>query len=174
MSYRARGGSNYNTRSKRSFKSGNLSRKKSNREQLNALMAEYAKKTGMQETYGDPISVYTAKQAVEDGQLFNLHDVKRSFVNYATSNLMALGYKNPDGSVNVPNVLDLIAQGLHILGDQKRGEPLYDYYKRLGEVGFASGKIELPSGDKQKVFLVKNEDPKYGDYTYTIMLPEDY
>lgn len=121
------------------------------------------------EFFGKPVSVYTSKEAVADGILVDLFSVRRSFVNFATSGLMALGYKNSDGSINEPNVQDLIAQGLHILGDQKKGESLVDYYHRLSQVGFASGRIELPNGDKQDVFLAKNDNN-----TYTVMLPEDY
>jgi hypothetical protein len=34
---------------------------------------------------------------------------------------------------------------------------------------FVSGRIELPSGKKQKVYLAQNETGRY-----TLMLPEDY
>jgi hypothetical protein len=121
------------------------------------------------EFFGKPISVYTSKEAIDDGTLVDLFSVRRSFVNLATSTLIAEGYKNPDGTINEANVKDLIAQGLHILGDQKKNESLVDYYHRLSGVGFASGKIELPNGDKQTVFLAKNDLN-----TYTIMLPADY
>lgn len=128
-----------------------------------------SKAKGSDDFFGKPVSVYTSKQAIEDGILVDLFPVRRSFVNLATTNLMSKGYINEDGTINKPNIQDLINQGIHILGDQKKGEGLTDYYHRLAQVGFASGKIELPNGEKQTVYLAKNENN-----TYTIMLPEDY
>ena len=58
---------------------------------------------------------------------------------------------------NYPNILDLLNQALQILKRNPRGDWFY------------SGKIELPSGSKQQIFIAQNETGKF-----TIMLPEDY
>ena len=60
-------------------------------------------------------------------------------------------------TLNIPNILDLLSQAARIF----RKKPADDY--------FASGRIELPSGDKQKIFIAQNETGRY-----TAMLPEDY
>jgi hypothetical protein len=60
-------------------------------------------------------------------------------------------------TLNIPNMLDLLMAALRIFNKK----PQDDY--------FVSGRIELPSGKKQKVYLAQNETGRY-----TLMLPEDY
>ena len=144
----------------------------------------------------DIIFTYTSKQAAEDGILFDLDQLlptkisKNFFLKYITAGLLSKGYwndcckhgvkdgeqgRNPccrtcnvfltsDGalnclkpSLNIPNISDLIIQAAHIF----KRKPDDDY--------FVSGSIELPSGQKQKIFIAQNETGRY-----TAMLPEDY
>lgn len=109
----------------------------------------------------DVVSKYSDRQAVEDGTLFDLDQVqKRYFKNspfsYATANLMAKGYM-AEGRVNVPNLVDLIKAASKIYMKMPQGDR------------FNSGRIELPSGDKQEIYIAQNETGRF-----TIMLPDDY
>lgn len=116
-----------------------------------------------QEFWGKPISVYTSKQAEKDGVFWDVDIItavtipKNFFLKYITSNLMAQGYEKTDGSLNAANLLDLLQQLSRIFKKKK----VDDY--------FVSGRIELPSSHKQKVFIAQNETGRY-----TAMLPEDY
>jgi len=142
------------------------------------------------------IFTYTSQEAVEDGVLFDIDTIAPSktnpnfFLKYITSNLIEKGYLNDrcknavrrgeqgtnprcqtcdvflsstgklsclQPTINIPNFVDLITQATHIF--QKK--PADDY--------FVSGTIELPSGQKQKIFIAQNETGRY-----TAMLPEDY
>jgi len=144
----------------------------------------------------DVIFTYTSEQAEEDGILFDLDQLLPSkitpnfFLKYITTGLLSKGYLNDqckhgvkDGdqgknprcktcvvfltstraltclkpTINILNIADLIAQAAHIF--QKK--PADDY--------FVSGTIELPNGQKQKIFIAQNETGRY-----TAMLPEDY
>ena len=144
----------------------------------------------------DVIYSYTSDQAVEDGILFDIDQLLPSkiqtnfFLKYITTGLLSKGYwndrckhgvkngeqgKNPrcvtcdtfqsstgnlsclQPSLNIPNIQDLIMQATRIF--QKK--PADDY--------FVSGRIELPSGSKQIIFIAQNETGRY-----TAMLPEDY
>jgi hypothetical protein len=143
----------------------------------------------------DVIFTYTSQQAEEDGVLYDIDKLlpkihPRFFLKYITAGLLAKGYwndrckhgvkngdqgKNPrcktcdiflsstgklsclKPSVNIPNITDLLVQATQIF--QRRAEGDY----------FVSGTIELPSGQKQKIFIAQNETGKF-----TIMLPEDY
>ena len=143
----------------------------------------------------DIIYTYTSNQAEEDGVLFDLDKLlpkvhPNFFLKYITAGLLAKGYwndrckhgvkdgdqgKNPrcktcdvflnctgalsclPSSLNIPNIADLINQAAQIF---QRKDP---------EDHFASGTIELPSGEKQKIFIAQNETGRY-----TAMLPEDY
>jgi hypothetical protein len=111
----------------------------------------------------DLISTYLSSQAVEDGFLFDLDLVIKSsplgnfVLQYITTNLLGKGYWNQNQTINIPNLRDLIEQSLRVF----RKKPADDY--------FVSGVIELPSGNKQKIFIVQNESGRY-----TVMLPEDY
>jgi hypothetical protein len=104
-----------------------------------------------------------SSEAVEDGFLFDLDlVVKQSshgkFVfQYITANLLAKGYWNQDQTINIPNLRDLLEQTLRVF----RKKPSDDY--------FVNGVIELPYGNKQKIFIAQNESGRY-----TVMLPEDY
>jgi len=142
------------------------------------------------------IFTYTSQEAVEDGILFDLNQLLPNkihpnfFLKYITAGLLEKGYlntsckngvkdgdqgKNPScrtcdfflssngnlsclqPSLNIPNFVDLITQAAQIFKRKPEG----DY--------FVSGTIELPSGQKQKIFIAQNETGRY-----TAMLPEDY
>ena len=140
------------------------------------------------------ISKYTSGQAVEDGLLFDVDLLVKSGtipIKYITTGLLERGYwndtcKNGVGrgevgindrcascetfikhqgeklscivrTLNIPNMTDLITQALRI------------FSKKPADDWFVSGIVELPSGQKQKVFIVQNETGRY-----TLMLPEDY
>jgi len=60
-------------------------------------------------------------------------------------------------TLNLANVLDLVSQALRIFAKMPKDDT------------FVSGRIELPSGQKQTVYLAQNETGRY-----TLMLPEDY
>lgn len=146
------------------------------------------------DVFGEPIYSYSSNQAVDDGVLFDIDSFQRHWKNcplkYVTANLMFKGYwvtecKNGvkegkqgidvkckscevfkescsklaclNPSLDIANFRDLLHQSLQILGKM----PKDDY--------FVSGKIELPSGAKQKIFIAQNETGRF-----TIMLPEDY
>ncbi|WNZ28481.1 MAG: hypothetical protein IAX21_07375 [Candidatus Bathyarchaeota archaeon] len=144
----------------------------------------------------DVVYNYTSEQAVEDGILFDLDQLvpakfsSNFFLKYITAGLLSKGYrnncckqgvkngeqgKNPrcqtcdvfltfdvslnclNPSLNIPNILDFIFQASQIF----KGKPKDDY--------FISGKIELPNGDRIKIFIVQNETGRY-----TAMLPNEY
>ena len=112
----------------------------------------------------DVIFSYSSNQAVEDGILFDLLQLnpswKAGLFSYVTSNLMDKGYLTQD-KVNVASVYDLLRQCLYIVKEKSNNFKDFDT--------FFSGTIELPSGEKQKVFIAQNETGKF-----TIMLPEDW
>lgn len=140
------------------------------------------------------VSKYTSAQAVEDGLLFDVDILVKSGnipIKYITTGLLEKGYWNDrcekgvtrrevgindrcascetfikhqgeklsclERTLNIPNMTDLISQGLRIF----RKKPPDDW--------FVSGMVELPSGQKQKVFIAQNETGRY-----TLMLPEEY
>ena len=117
----------------------------------------------------DIVSVYTSKEAVEDGILFDLDQIlnqkpaKPFFLKYVTTNLLEKGYFNPpkepdvESTLNIPNLKDLLNQAARIF----RKKPADDY--------FVSGRIERPDGQRQRIFIAENETGRY-----TAMLPEDY
>jgi len=144
----------------------------------------------------DVIFTYTSEQAEEDGILFDIDRLlpgkihKNFFLKYITTGLLSKGYlndqckddvkdgeqgKNPccvtcdtflhssgkisclQPTINIPNLTDLITQAAQIF----KRKPDDDY--------FVSGSIELPSGQKQKIFIAQNETGRY-----TAMLPEEY
>lgn len=115
--------------------------------------------------YGKSVFVYTSDQAVEDGILFDITTVnsewKKGLFNYVTVNLLHSGYLNKEDKINIPNLLDLLNQSLHIVRKETENFTAFDT--------FFSGSIELPNGDQQKIFIGQNETGKY-----TIMLPKDY
>jgi hypothetical protein len=60
-------------------------------------------------------------------------------------------------TLNIPNVIDLITQALKIFTTKPANDT------------FVSGRIELPDGSKQEIYIAQNETGRY-----TVMLPEDY
>ena len=110
------------------------------------------------------ISTYTSAQAVADGILVDIREVnpqwERGIFSHVTTDLLATcGYYNEDRTFNIPNLLDLLNQSLEIVRRESDNFQKADW--------FFSGSVELPSGEKQKVFIEQNELSKY-----TIMLPE--
>ena len=117
-------------------------------------------------TDADIISVYTIEQATEDGVLLNIRTVnpawEKGMFSHVTVNLLvSCGYLKDDSTLNIPNLLDLLNQSLQIV---KRKSENFTKWDR-----FFEGEIELPSGNRQQVFIQLNELEKF-----TIMLPEDY
>jgi hypothetical protein len=82
---------------------------------------------------------------------------KEAPLQYVTVSLLSKGYFEQDGSLRLPNVIDLRRMSCARIFHKK---PVYDY--------FVSGKIELPNGQKQTVFIEQNDTGRY-----TIMIPED-
>ena len=117
-----------------------------------------------EEFYGQPVFQYTSDQAVVDGILFDLTQLnpawKKGLFNYVTVNLLNRGYMYQD-KISIPNLLDLLNQANQIVRRETKGFMVLD--------SFFDGSVELPDGDKQKIFIVWNETGKF-----TIMLPEDY
>jgi hypothetical protein len=109
----------------------------------------------------DVIFTYTSAQAVEDGILFDLSQVRgyeHCQINLITANLMEKGYWNNEGTIakiNSCNLRDLVIQLLHKIG--KKQDTFYEV------------SVEAPSGSRIKVFVAQNESGRY-----TAMLPGDY
>ncbi|MCA9496604.1 MAG: hypothetical protein KC589_06675 [Nanoarchaeota archaeon] len=107
---------------------------------------------------------YTIEDAENDGVLFKIFQVnpdwERGIFSHVTTNLLSYGYEE-GGIINLPNLIDLLNQSLEIVKKASKNFENYDY--------FFSGEIELPSGQKQKIFIQANEIGKF-----TIMLLEDY
>ena len=110
------------------------------------------------------IFTYTSKQAEDDGVLFDItrlnKEWKDGLFNYVTTNLLSKGYFDDIKGFNIPCVLDLLNQSMKIVKEKSQNMNKFDT--------FFDGQIELPSGEKQKVFIEQNETEKF-----TIMLPED-
>ena len=66
-----------------------------------------------------------------------------------------------DKTLNIPNLLDLLNQSLNIVRKKSKDFTEHDW--------FFEGEIELPSGNRQQVFIEQNETGKY-----TILLPSDH
>ena len=121
------------------------------------------------------IDVYTSEQAEEDGLLVDLTKINpkwgKGLFNYVTSNLLSKGYMQDD-KVNVACVLDLLNQAINIVRIRRLNQAIN--IVRIRSKGFKeydtffSGHVELPTGEKQQVFIEQNETGKF-----TIMLPED-
>ena len=109
------------------------------------------------------ISVYTSKQAEEDGLLVDLTKINekwsKGLFNYITSNLLSKGYTQKN-KISIASVIDLLNQAMNIIKNRSRAFKEYDT--------FFSGTVEMPTGAKQLIFIEKNETGKF-----TIMLPED-
>ncbi len=112
------------------------------------------------------ISIYLSEDAVTDGILVDITQInpewERGIFKYVTTNLMQQGYFTEDGSINIPNLLDLLNQSNEMIRKASHG------FKDPKET-FYSGNIELPNGHQQQIFIEMNEFEKY-----TIMLPEDH
>jgi len=106
---------------------------------------------------------YTSEQAEEDGVLFDVTKINpkwgKGLFNYVTTNLLNKGYM-PDDQLSIPCILDLLNQALNIVKTKSKNFKEFDT--------FFSGHVELPTGEKQQVFIEQNETGKF-----TIMLPED-
>jgi hypothetical protein len=116
-------------------------------------------------TEDEIIDIYSSRQAEEDGIIVNIKDINtkfdKSMFNYVTTNLLIkCGYIKYE-EYKIYNIIDLFNQATHIMRLE------YDKSKVLDD--FYCGKIELPNGTKQEIFIQRNETGKY-----TIMLPEDY
>lgn len=113
--------------------------------------------------FGDEIYSYSSKQAEEDGILFDITKVnpewKKGLFNYVTVNLLFKGYFR-DNKLSVLNLLDLLNQCVFIVKKKSKNFIKFDT--------FYSGEIELPNGERTRVFIEQNETGKF-----TIMLPED-
>jgi hypothetical protein len=111
---------------------------------------------------------YTSNQAVEDGILFDMNemkglinDVEKGIFSHITSNLLfSKGYMKEGEDINLPNLLDLLNQC---------GKMMKNFGEEFQLDSFYSGEIELPNGEKQKIFIELNETGRY-----TILLPEDH
>jgi hypothetical protein len=118
--------------------------------------------TDITDFYGEPIYTYTSEQAIQDGILFKISDIelfKNSIINITTTNLMDKGYwkqENQEIKINISNLQDLLTQAIK-------------HMAKKGKDTFYSLRIELPNGNKTKIFIAQNETGKY-----TVMLPEDY
>lgn len=115
--------------------------------------------------FGEPIYSYSSEQAEEDGMLINVGKLrpewKKGLFNYITVGLMEKGYFEPDGKVRLVNVVDILNQANQIVRRKSEGFKKFDT--------FFSGKIELPSGQQQEIFIEQNETGKF-----TILLPEEH
>ncbi|MGB6012981.1 MAG: hypothetical protein WBI57_17105 [Desulfobacterales bacterium] len=113
----------------------------------------------------DIIFKYTDEMAVADGVLVDLDKIfprykGKGLFRYATSNLLSKGYI-VDYDVKKAAIFDLLMQGQHIVKKQSDNLENSDW--------FYSGKIELPDGTQQEIFIAQNETGRL-----TLMLPEDY
>ena len=120
-------------------------------------------------TDADVIFSYTIDQATRDGILVDLRQInpawEKGLFSHVTTNLLATcGSLNEDRTLNsdgseqaMPNLVDLLNQSLQIVR------------RAAGEDWFYSGAIELPSGERQEIFIVQNETGKF-----TLMIPADY
>jgi hypothetical protein len=111
-------------------------------------------------TEEDIVSRYTDEDGIRDGILMKLErDGKpmSRYIKLATTNLLVSCEYMEGDELNIPNVLDLIIQSHSIMINGRTDDWFY------------SGDIELPSGEKQKVFIEKNNSGGY-----TVMLPEDH
>jgi hypothetical protein len=120
-------------------------------------------------TPDDIVYTYTSQQAIEDGIIVDLTETinryfKNSPINYATTNLLTNGYitlpeesPNGEGKANIPNIIDLVMTASKAL----RKMPIGD--------SFTTANLELPNGNRTKIFIAQNETGKFA-----LMLPEDY
>lgn len=105
---------------------------------------------------------YTLEDAVNDGMLIDIRPIADDsmVISHITHNLASQGYVK-ESKLDLPNIKDLIIQCHKIVKEKSNNFKDYDY--------FFSGIIELPTGQKEKVFIVENELRQF-----TVMFPEDY
>ena len=122
----------------------------------------------MKYTNDEAIVVYTIEQATKDGILYDIRSIdtcpqwKKGLFSHVTTNLLGKGYlREETGEVSLTNLADLLNQSLEIVRRKSNNFTKEDW--------LFEGKIELPSGEKQKVYIQLNELRRY-----TIMLPKDY
>ena len=144
----------------------------------------------------DVVFIYTSKEAVEDGILFDVDQIlkrpiKGFFLKYMTTGLLEKGYwndrckngvKNGEQGTNdrcatckvwVSHVGDKISclkptlNIPNIIDLLNQATRIFE--KKSVDDYFASGVIELPSGKKQKIFIAQNETNRF-----TAMIPEEY
>lgn len=115
--------------------------------------------------FGNVVFKYTSEQAEEDGYLFDISKLnekwKKGLFNYVTTNLLNKGYLEEKGEIRLVNLVDLLNQALQIVKKKSNNFKDFDY--------FFAGEIELPSGEKQQIFIEQNETGKF-----TLLLPEDH
>jgi hypothetical protein len=122
----------------------------------------------------EPIYSYGSNEAVEDGILVDLGVLgfTRGLFTYVTSNLLGtLGYceddenmhpmAEPNDAIKLVCLKDLLIQAHEIVRSKSKNFTKFDY--------FFEGDVEIPSGERKKIFIAQNETGKF-----TIMLPEDY
>lgn len=119
----------------------------------------------LENIFNNIVFKYTSEDAEEDAILFDVSKLdekwKKGLFNYVTTNLLSKGYLEENGEIRLVNLVDLLNQALQIVKKKSDDFKKFDY--------FFDGEIELPSGEKQKIFISQNETGKY-----TLMLPEDY
>jgi len=127
----------------------------------------------MSEEIRKVIFKYSLEQAEEDGVLVNIEKINPNWkagpFNYITANLLNKGYVAGEGKLdphsgtpyNIKRIVDLLNQGLKILKAKT------DNFKKFG--AFFEDSIELPNGEKERIFICQNETGKF-----TMLLPEDY
>ncbi len=112
------------------------------------------------------ISKYTSEEATEDGLLFAIETVnknwaKNGLISHITTTLLTKGYMSTASTgaqlININKLVDLLNQAIQIVKRANRQDWFYN------------GRIELPNGDKQEIYIAQNEAGRF-----TLMLPEDY
>ena len=113
------------------------------------------------------IIAYTTEQAVEDRVLVDIRTLnpkwKEGMVSHITTNLLSRGYlREGTEEINLANLVDLLNQSLLIVRKKSNN------FTVEADVLY-TGKVELPSGRRQKILIGLNELGRY-----TLMLPEDW
>lgn len=127
----------------------------------------------MTELFGPVISSYSEAEAVEDGILFDLTQLKtvknnRTFSHLTVGLMEAHKYliynKRPTGdeiTINEPAIIDLMAQCLNHMIEKRKTDKITD--------SFYATMVEGPNGNKFKVFIEQNSTGRY-----TILLPSEH
>ena len=111
----------------------------------------------------DIIFAYTSENATEDGFLVATANLNPKWEGTIISHITVglLEHYTIAGGYNLLNVSELLTQCAYIIKK--------DHNKTKKPDTFYSGKIELPSGEQQDIYIAQNETG-----AYTIMLPDDY